>query len=54
LLLRKANAKGGSRVNGRLSLVPYSRCMHFDSLTLTVKYWGSGRQMPLSKTITIT
>jgi hypothetical protein len=28
--------------------------VHFASLTLTAKYWGSGRHMPLNKTITIT
>jgi hypothetical protein len=54
LLLRKANAKGGSRVYGQLSLVLNPKCVHFASVTLMTKYWGCGWQMPLSKTITIT
>jgi hypothetical protein len=45
---------GGSRVCSLLSLVPYPIRVHFASLTLTAKYWGSGRCMPLIKTITIT
>jgi hypothetical protein len=36
-----------------LSLVLYPKRVHYASLTLAAKYWGSGRRMPLSKTITI-
>jgi hypothetical protein len=37
-----------------LSLVPYPKRVYFTSLAMVAKYWGSGRRMPLSKTITIT
>jgi hypothetical protein len=51
---QKVDANGGSRVCSLLSLIPYLKRVHFTSLTLAAKYWGSVRRMPLSKTITIT
>ena len=45
---------GVSIVCSLLSLVSYPKYVHFASVTLTAKYWWSGRRMPLSKTITIT
>jgi hypothetical protein len=45
---------GGSRVCSLLSHVLYPKHVHFTSLILAAKYWGSGRRLPLSKTITIT
>jgi hypothetical protein len=45
---------GGSRVCSLLSLVPYPKRAHFAYPTLAAKYWGSGRRVPLSKTINIT
>jgi hypothetical protein len=44
----------GSRVYNQLSLIPYPKHVHFAFLTLTVKYWGSRRHMPLNKTIIVT
>jgi hypothetical protein len=52
--LERLTGGGGSRVCSLLSLISYPKHVHFASLTLTSKYWGSGQHMPLSKTITIT
>jgi hypothetical protein len=54
MLLRKANANGGSKVCSLLSMVTYPKCVHFTSLTLAAEYEGSERHMPPNKTITIT
>jgi hypothetical protein len=54
LLIGKAIANGRSRVCSLLSLVPYPKRVHFASITLTAKYWGSRGRMLLSKTIIIT
>jgi hypothetical protein len=43
----------GSIVCSMLCLVLYPKRVHYASLTLAAKYWGSGRRMPLSKSITI-
>jgi hypothetical protein len=49
----KLMLNGGSKVCSLLSLVLYPKHVYFASLTLTTEYWGSGRHMPLNKTITI-
>jgi hypothetical protein len=54
LLLRKANANGGSGVYKLLCLVPYLKRVHFVSQTLAAEYWGSKQHIPMSKAITIT
>jgi hypothetical protein len=54
MLLRKANANGGSKVCSLLSMVMYPKCVHFASLMLAAGYEGFGRHMPPNKTITIT
>jgi hypothetical protein len=50
----KLMLNGRSRVCSLLSLIFYPKNVYFASLTLTAKYWGSGRCMPLNKAITIT
>jgi hypothetical protein len=50
----KLMLNGGFRVCSLLSLVLYPKRVYFTSLTLTAEYWGSGRHIPLNKTITIT
>jgi hypothetical protein len=52
--LKKIMLNVGFRVCNLLSLVLYPKRVYFTSLTLTTKYWGSGRRMPLNKAITIT
>jgi hypothetical protein len=44
----------GSRVCSLLSLVLYPMCVYFAPLMMIAEYWGSGRHMPLNKSITIT
>jgi hypothetical protein len=40
---------GGSKVCSLLSLVLYPKRVHFASLTLDARYWGSGWNMPRTR-----